>query len=810
MPATGEVLTTQVAPAGTWSVKPTQSLPHGTSAPAQVTATDPAGNTSAPTTVALTIDSTPPAAPSGGLDPSSDTGVSGDRKTRNQTPTLSGAADSGSTVEVTLAGRTYTTVATGGRWSITVPAADALPDGVYRPTARAVDDAGNAATSSLTVFEIDATPPGLPIVVLDPSSDTGRVGDGRTRDTTPTLRGATEPGATLLLVLNGKTYQPAMDGQGNWSFTVPDGDALVDAIYVTQVSVTDAAGNRIVTEGTRFTIDTTAPALPRGNLDPESDSGVVGDNRTSVRTPTISGAAEAGSTVDVTLIGAGRTVLLTTLADTAGTWKISVREADALPNGAYSIALRSTDGAGNVSTSVGTPFEVFGATLATPVIAQVDDDVNVTGRIDDGGTTDDARPTLRITGPSGSTMQVFDGTTLLGQAQETSTGVFTFTPSVNLGEGSHALTARAIDPAGNASQPSTVFRVIVDTAPPIPPVIVSNGPTEVSGTVALAAGESLSLRVGGAVYDVATATGAWAVDLSTAKPRSGSLNLAEAPFIVRAEALDPSGNLAVAVRGTDRDDLLTLLADDLVRLVAGTQTVQGDAGVDTIALGASGVTLDLTRVTDTALSSIERFAVGRNTLVLTVADVRALGGSEVTVSGEAGGAVRLLGSGWSLKEEVTEAGIVYSVYENDGTRVRTQAGLTVAPNATPLASAEDEVSRRLAIGGSGTLGPGEPVPAAGEPAISWSDVLDAPAGHAQAGWQLHGAAGAAPRAPGGPGVLTLADLLPGNSPQPAAPPQPAPEAPWVGSPWPAIDATAGLALAAGLPLGVPWPEWPAS
>jgi hypothetical protein len=791
MPATAELLTTQVGPTGAWSVKPTVALPHGTTGPAQVTATDPAGNTSPVTSVTLAIDTAAPAAPTGGLDASSDTGVAGDRKTRNQTPTLTGSADSGSTVEVTLAGRTYTTVAAGGRWSLAVPAADALADGIYRPTARAVDEAGNAASSSLTVFEIDATPPGLPIVVLDPSSDTGRVGDSRTRDTTPTLRGNTEPGAALVLVLNGKTYQPTLDGQGGWSFTVPDADALVDATYVTQVSVTDAAGNRIVAEGARFTIDTTAPALPRGNLDSASDSGVVGDNRTAVRTPTISGTAEPGSTVDVTLIGAGRSVLLTTLADAAGTWKVNVREADALVNGTYSIGLRSTDGAGNVSTSVGTPFEVFGVVLATPLIAQVDDDVNVTGRIEDGGTTDDAQPTLRITGPSGSTMQVYDGTVLLGQALETSTGVFTFTPSSALGEGSHALTARAVDAAGNASQASAVFRVIVDTAPPAPPVIVSNGPNEVGGTVVLASGEKLSLRVGGAVYDVATSTGAWAVDLRTATPRSGTLNLAEAPFIVRAEAVDPSGNLAVAIRGTDRDDVLTLLVDDLARLVAGTQTVQGDAGADTLALGTSGVTLDLTRVADTALSGIERIALGRNTLVLTLADVRALGGPELTISGEAGGAVRLLGSGWALTGEVTEAGVVYAVYENDGTRVRTQAGLTTTPNAAPQSAGTDEEGRRFASGGEPASDAGVPAPTGGPP-LTWSDLLESPPVLPRLQGEpvdAAGAGGATPGSSGTPALLTLADLLRAEPP-----------------PLGVADGSA-----AGLPLPVaalvlPWPE----
>lgn len=59
---TGEVLTTTVV-GGVWSVTPTQALPDGANQSVLVTATDPAGNTSAPTTVPVTIDTQGPSAP---------------------------------------------------------------------------------------------------------------------------------------------------------------------------------------------------------------------------------------------------------------------------------------------------------------------------------------------------------------------------------------------------------------------------------------------------------------------------------------------------------------------------------------------------------------------------------------------------------------------------------------------------------------------------------------------------------------------------------------------------------------------------
>ncbi|MEI6762228.1 MAG: Ig-like domain-containing protein, partial [Betaproteobacteria bacterium] len=99
-------------------------------------------------------DNTPPAPPTGSLDAISDSGVKGDNLTSINTPRLSGRSEPGSRIEVTLGGKTYTTTTDSqGRWSVEVT--DALTDGSYTPSVRAIDAAGNATTAQITPFTVD-------------------------------------------------------------------------------------------------------------------------------------------------------------------------------------------------------------------------------------------------------------------------------------------------------------------------------------------------------------------------------------------------------------------------------------------------------------------------------------------------------------------------------------------------------------------------------------------------------------------------------------------------------------------------------
>ncbi|MDB0578881.1 Ig-like domain-containing protein, partial [Ralstonia solanacearum] len=139
--------------------------------------------------------------------------------------------------------------------------------------------------------------------------------------------------------------------------------------------------------------------------------------------PTLTGMAEANSTVS---IFDGTTLLGTTTADASGNWTFT--PTTALTDGSHSLTATATDAAGNVGTaSSAFTLTVDTAAPIAPVISTVTDDVApVTGTITDGGSTNDATPTLTGTAEANSTINVFDGTTLLGTTTADASGNWTF------------------------------------------------------------------------------------------------------------------------------------------------------------------------------------------------------------------------------------------------------------------------------------------------------------------------------------------------------------------------------------------------
>ena len=131
-----------------------------------VVATDAAGNSSeqAVTLAVNDLDDTPPAAPSTpDLIAASDSGQSDtDNLTSDPTPTVTGTAEAGSSVEL-FAGNTSlgtTTTDGNGTWSLTVPGGSQLADGTTAITATATDSAGNSSDPSPALtLTIDTTAP---------------------------------------------------------------------------------------------------------------------------------------------------------------------------------------------------------------------------------------------------------------------------------------------------------------------------------------------------------------------------------------------------------------------------------------------------------------------------------------------------------------------------------------------------------------------------------------------------------------------------------------------------------------------------
>ena len=134
---------------------------------------------------------------------------------------------------------------------------------------------------------------------------------------------------------------------------------------------------------------------------------------TSDNTLTLTGSAEAGSTVKVY---DGATLLGSATADGSGNWSYTTA---ALANGAHSLTATATDAAGNTSaSSAALSVTIDTAAPVAPTIASFSTD---SGTVGDGITNDN---TLTLTGTpeADATVKVYDGATLLGSATANGSG----------------------------------------------------------------------------------------------------------------------------------------------------------------------------------------------------------------------------------------------------------------------------------------------------------------------------------------------------------------------------------------------------
>ncbi|PJZ03879.1 Ig-like domain repeat protein [Pantoea rodasii] len=464
-----------VGSGGTWSFTPTTPLEEGSHSLTTVV-TDPAGNSSAPTSeVIVIVDSTSPGEV-GNLQLSDDsTGVAvpitAGSATNDATPVLSGTAEAGSIVTVSDNGSVLGTAIVGsdGNWSFTPTTA--LGDGPHSLTTIVTDATGNAGPASPAFeFSVDTiAPEAANAVVLNNNNgntDIPITNNGATNDTTPVLSGTAEEGS-IITVRDGDTVLGTVlvTDEGTWSFTSP---ALSQGSHSLTATVTDAAGNSSApSTAITFTVDTQAPntagAVQLSNDTSGTPVPIAAGSVTNDNTPVLSGTAEVGTTVTIL---DGSNVLGTVVVGTGGTWTFT--PALVLGEGAHSITTTVTDAAGNVSApSAAIGFTVDSSPPATPVVTSLSNNNGGTAVVfTAGSTTNDSTPVIRGTGEIGATVTISDGSTVLGTAIVGTNGIWRFEPTTALGQGSHTLTVTATDTAGNSSAPSAGITFNVDTIAP--------------------------------------------------------------------------------------------------------------------------------------------------------------------------------------------------------------------------------------------------------------------------------------------------------------------------------------------------------
>jgi hypothetical protein len=236
--------TTNATTLSTWIYIPGTALTNGVYA-TTATATDAAGNISVPSApFNITVDTIAPAAPV-------ITGPAGGVSSIPQ-PTISGTAEADVTIRLFVDDvQDGVTVSDGdGDWALTV--AEALVDGTYTFTARAVDDGGLVSpVSDDFILTVDQDAPAAPSVT-GPTSPV-------TATRTPEFSGTATAGANVIVYVNGAADGVATaSGGGIWNHT--SSDPLANGTYQITAQVDQGGTLSPLSAPLSVTVNVTDPA----------------------------------------------------------------------------------------------------------------------------------------------------------------------------------------------------------------------------------------------------------------------------------------------------------------------------------------------------------------------------------------------------------------------------------------------------------------------------------------------------------------------------------------------------------------------
>lgn len=556
----------------TWSIAPTGFTTGEWTIVALVA--DPAGNETTASQV-LTVDATAPVA-----------AITSSALTNDPTPTITGSAEVGATIAVSIDGLALADVVQGANWSATTTAA--LGHGDHNVSVTATDVAGNATLLTQTLA-VDLVAPVVSIVPGPTDS---------TNDTTPTIVGTSDVaiGTTVSVTIDGGAPRTALVNADGWNIT--PSTSLTAGDHTIVASVTDPAGN-VGTATQTLTIDTSEPTV----IIDGGSSRSTGD-----ATPAITGSSPdvpVGS--DVTVEVAGQTLTTTIAID--GTF--STTAAAITPNGTYFVLVTVTDEAGND----GDANQSLTITAIPPTVAFTNGSV---------AATNDTTPLISGTtdAPVGSLVVVEVNAQILNATVQPG-GSWNVTAAA-MAPGDATVTASITDPDGNVGTASQTLTVDATT----PTTIVITGgasrstnddtPT-ISGTTDAADGRTITVTVAGQTLEVSATAGTWTATATT---------IADGTYQVTATASAIGGNPGSATQSITIDTVEPVVVigggDGTVQTTDPTPQISGSGATpgSTVTVVVAGQTMTTTVGSDGtwSVTPSEPLPPGDNPVTVTITD----------------------------------------------------------------------------------------------------------------------------------------------------------------------------------------------
>ncbi|WP_320710764.1 Ig-like domain-containing protein [Enterobacter sp. 302C9] len=499
--------------------------------------------------------------------------------------TLSGqtqGVEAGQTVVVKFADQTFTAqVQQDGSWSLTVPASamETLIDGRAQVSVSVTNVSGNSADAA-RVVTVYTQPPAITLDNL--TADNIINAAEAQQDLLLSGSSSAEPGQTVTVTLNGKTYQTTVQADGTWQLSVPAADVgdLNDGIVTVTATVSDVAGNASSADRVGL-VDATVPQVTINDFVTDTNTvNQLAHSQAQILSGSVTGAA-AGDLVTITI----NSVDYTTVVDAAGNWSLGLPASvvQGLTDGTWTIDVSVTDRSGNTGSS---SLDVVVNTV-TPVIGintlAADDVINATEKGEDlllSGTSNQ---------PEGTTITVtLNGIQYTATADASGNWSVTVPASAvsALGEAHYTVTASVTDSAGNSA--STSHDVLVDSSLPVVTIDtlagdnivnaaeVAAGQTLTGKVTNAASGDTVTIILGGQTYTATVQDDlTWSLPLSESQLTA----LGNGDLTVSASVTNAHGNTGSSSRDFTIDAQLpglridTVAGDDVINVIEHAQNL---------------------------------------------------------------------------------------------------------------------------------------------------------------------------------------------------------------------------------------------